>query len=703
MTAAAALVFSAPPPAVVILEQKCLKCHGDLRALARKTAMPGNPEQSRMMQMISGAKPRMPMQSAPLSSAEISEIRNWIAAGATFPEETWWSLRPLLKPAGSGIDDFISAKLREKGLHPTPEADRRTLIRRVTFDLHGLPPTWRETQDFLSDSSPTAYEKVVDRLLASPRYGERWGRHWLDVAHYGESHGYDKDKPRRNAWPYRDYVIRSLNEDKPYSRFVEEQLAGDVLFPEDPQATVATGFIAAGPWDFVGNVELREGTVDKKITRLLDRDDMVTATMSAFTSMTAHCARCHNHKFDPIPQDDYYSLQAVFAGIDRGDRPFDDDPSVFARRRPLLLERKAVLARIPPLKKGDPIPADLADVDRRIAELPKPRLVYAADPLFEPRVVEVLARGSVENPVKPATPGALSCVRGLQPRFEAASEGARRAALAKWITAHDNPLTWRSIVNRVWHYHFGAGLVDTPNDFGRMGSQPTHPELLDWLAATFRDEDGGSLKRLHKRIVVSRAYRQSSAYDAANAAIDGDNRFLWRMIRMRLDAESVRDTTLFVSGKLDSRMGGPSDEQFWFKDDHSPVYDYTKFDVDSPASYRRSVYRFIVRSVPDPFMDRLDCPDASLVTAKRNITITAIQALALLNNPFMVRQAAHLADCVRAASPIAEQRVRELFRRTLGRDPAPEEGREVGEYASRFGLENACRVMLNSNEFLFVD
>ena len=221
------------------------------------------------------------------------------------------------------IDAFVAAKLAEKKLTPSAEADAVTLIRRLTYDLHGLPPAWEEIQSFAADHSPEAYEKLVDRLLASPRYGERWGRHWLDVAHYGESHGYDKDKPRRNAWPYRDYVIRAFNQDKPYARFVEEQLAGDVLWPDDPEATIATGFIAAGPWDFVGHAELREGTTDKEITRLLDRDDMVMTTVSAFVSMTAHCARCHDHKFDPIPQEDYYSLQAVFAGVDRADRPYD--------------------------------------------------------------------------------------------------------------------------------------------------------------------------------------------------------------------------------------------------------------------------------------------------------------------------------------------------------------------------------------------
>ena len=367
----------------------------------------------------------------------------------------------------------------------------------------------------------------MDRLLASPRYGERWGRHWLDVAHYGESHGYDKDKPRRNAWPYRDYVISAFNQDKPYARFVEEQLAGDVLWPDDPQATVATGFIAAGPWDFVGHAELREGTTDKDITRLLDRDDMVQTTMSAFVSMTAHCARCHDHKFDPIPQEDYYSLQAVFAGVDRADRPYDADPKIYAARRALLEKRRALMVQLRPLqdevagitspelkhlddtltalkfdfaetRKPDLQPrinqltsdrkamvqallrpatrdgiarltAELQALDKDLEQLGKPQLVYAAANFFDPqgtfnfaiqpRPITVLQRGSVESPGKPVGPGALSCVPGLPARFalkEGEPEGARRAALAHWITARDNMLTWRSIVNRVWQYHFGA-------------------------------------------------------------------------------------------------------------------------------------------------------------------------------------------------------------------------------------------------------
>ena len=322
---------------------------------------PGRPDDSLLIRTITGDKPRMPKTGAPLKPDQVAMLRLWIEQGARDDskgkgeQETWWSLRPLVKPpvptpAGrTSIDAFIQQRLSAAGLAFSPAADRRTLIRRVYYDLHGLPPQPEEIEAFVKDPAPDAYDKLIDRLLDSPRYGERWARHWLDVVHYGDSHGYDKDKPRPNAWPYRDYVISAFNEDKPYSRFIREQIAGDALYPDDPRAFVATGFLAAGPWDFVGHQELREGTAEKDNTRLLDRDDMVATTISTFVSMTAQCARCHNHKFDPIPQTDYYNLQAVFAGIDRADRPFHDDAAVHAQLQQLVREKLEVQSRLQPL------------------------------------------------------------------------------------------------------------------------------------------------------------------------------------------------------------------------------------------------------------------------------------------------------------------------------------------------------------------
>ncbi|MEX2285962.1 MAG: PSD1 and planctomycete cytochrome C domain-containing protein [Planctomycetaceae bacterium] len=659
----------------------------------------GKPDESLLLEYIAGEKPQMPKNAEPLSEAQVDAVRRWIAAGARWPDGLvleerrgkWWSLEPLHKPplpsisaedaswVRTPVDAFIVHRLRREGLQPSPEADRRTLIRRLTFDLHGLPPTLEEIATFLDDPRPDAYERLVDRLLESPRYGERWARHWLDVVHYGETHGYDKDKRRPNAWPYRDYVIRSFNKGKPYSRFVLEQLAGDVLYPEDSDGIVATGFVVAGPWDFVGHVELREGTLDKNITRNLDRDDMVTNAMSTFVSMTVHCARCHDHKFDPIPQRDYYGLQSVFAGVERTDRPYVPDPN------------------------SSPLPAQ--------------PLVYAATPAFaaqgsftpapggKPRPVHVLARGNVTSPGELAEPGALSCIPELFEAFKLANpeeEGQRRVALARWIVDPRNPLTWRSIVNRVWNYHFGAGIVDSPNDFGRMGSRPTHLELLDWLAADFRD-GSQSLKDLHRLIVTSSVYRQSSTDDAGRAKIDSGNRYLWRINSRRLDAECIRDAVLAVSGNLDAAMYGPGFDRFGFKDDHSPHYDYEAHDVDDPRGWRRSVYRFIVRSVPDPFMESFDCADPSLSVPVRNQTITSLQALSLLNNRFMVSEAKRLAARAEAMNSPLNEQVAAVFRLALGREADESEKQTLTQHAQKHGLANTCRLIFNMNEFVFVD
>ena len=575
-------------------------------------------------------------------------------------EDPHWAFKPAVRPvvphaakASNPVDAFVRAKLRDKGLSPSPEADRRTLARRLHFDLVGLPPTLEQVRHFETDGDPGAYEKLVERLLASPQYGERWARHWLDVVHFGESHGYDKDKLRPHAWPYRDYVIRAFNQDKPYSRFVREQLAGDVLFPGQPESILALGFIAAGPWDFVGHVELPITKTDGLIARYNDRDDMVMSAMSTFQSLTVHCARCHDHKFDPISQRDYYALQAVFAGVDRANRPYAIANGVT-------------------------------------------QLVYAAASDFPPegsfkpakgmRPVHFLPRGDVTHPGELMKPGALE-------RFELPeghTEGDRRAALAAWLTHPKNLLARRSIVNRIWQYHFGRGIVDTPNDFGKMGSMPTHPELLDWLAFWFLDQRE-SIKDLHRLLVTSATYRQSSAHNAEHAKIDADNRFLWRMNRTRLDAEVIRDSMLQVAGNLDCKIGGPSIRNFYFKDDHSPVYDYSRGAMDS----RRSIYRHIVRSVPDPFMDCLDAADPNLLTARRNTTLTALQALSTLNNPFVIRQSEMFAT--RAKD------VHTAFRLALSRAPTANELQMLIAYNNEHGLANTCRLLFNSTEFMFAD
>jgi hypothetical protein len=593
-----------------------------------------------------------------------------------------WAFKPATRPAipevkrtescRNPIDRFILQKLQANGLVLSPEADRRTLLRRVSFDLTGLPPGQAEMDEFLRNRDPLAYEKAVDRLLASPRYGERWARHWLDTAHFAETHGYDKDKVRPNAWPYRDYVIRAFNTDKPYSRFVEEQLAGDVLFPGEPEGIIATAFIAAGPWDFVGHVELPESKTDGLIARYNDRDDMVMTAMSTFQSLTVHCARCHDHKFDPISQEDYYRLQAVFAGVDRADREYR-------------------------LKNGT------TGVVYAAASSFKSEGQFKAPP--GPRAVHKLMRGDVRRPAKPMEPGAIEAFADLKNAFrleDAASEGQRRAALAGWITHANNFNTRRSIVNRVWQYHFRRGIVDTPNDFGLMGGAPSHPELLDWLAWWFMD-NGESIKALHRLILTSATYRQSSGANPGAQALDGENRLLWRMNRMRLDAEQIRDSILVASGQLDLKMGGPSVRQFYFKDDHSPIYDYARHDVDSPGNARRSIYRFVVRSVTDPFMDTLDCADPSLLTPKRNTTTTALQALAMLNDPFVLRQAEHLAHRLARVEQKLPKQIELAYRIAFNRPATKEEAHTAITYAGKHGVPNFCRLLFNSNEFMFID
>ncbi|MBY0512419.1 MAG: DUF1549 and DUF1553 domain-containing protein, partial [Gemmataceae bacterium] len=747
------------------------------------------------------------------------------AVPAVRADETWWSYRPVTRPVvpagrANPIDAFVAAKLGEKGLSQAPEADRRTLIRRLTFDLTGLPPTPEEVAAFLADTSPDSYEKLVDRLLASPHYGERMARQWMDVVHFAETHGHDQDRVRPNAWRYRDYLIRSFNADTPYDRFVREQLAADVLYPDRPELTPALGFLAAGPWDESSLRDIRDDSIDRQVGYYLDRDDVVTTVMSTFQGLTVQCARCHDHKFDPISQLDYYRLQAVFAGVGRGDVSYDPDAATAAKRKDLkaklaALDRNAVeevvaldsadlhkavaewearhrdagvvwkplgvtavksehgatLTKLPDgsirseglrperdtytvtarvkLKgvtavrlelltddalphhgpgrqdngnlhlsevgitaagKSVPLRGATADFDQtgwtvshaidgnaktawgiypevgkpheavfefkepagdgdteftvrldqlhggghligrfrlsvtvaappvkaaavpsavraalavpaekrtptqarelaafvtrerltaELAALPAPLTVYAAAPNFNPdgshkpvttpRAVHLLKRGDIRKPGEVATPGTLACLPGLPAEFELPAnhpEGARRAALAKWLTDPKNPLTWRVIVNRVWQAHFGRGLVASPNDFGKMGQPPSHPELLDWLAAQFRD-GGMSLKKLHRLIATSGTYRQSSSAERGirNAegktgtlglpiphsefrvpqSIDADNRLLWRMPRTRLDAEQIRDAILQISGRLDRTPGCPSDRQFDLK------------------------------------------------------------------------------------------------------------------------------------------
>jgi hypothetical protein len=630
------------------------------------------------------------------------------------PGAVWWSFQSLARPSvpdlgekkpnfGNPIDAFIAERLDRAGLSLSSEADRSALIRRVTLDLTGLPPTPNEVAAFTTDSGLDAYERLVNRLLASPAHGERMARVWMDTVHFAETHGHDQDRVRANAWRYRDYQISAFNADTPFSRFVQEQVAADALFPDEPKLIPALGFLAAGPWDESSLRDIREDSIDREVGRYLDRDDIVTTVFNTFQGLTVQCARCHDHKFDPIAQDDYYRLQAVFAGVGRGDVAFELDPA-FAKKR-AELHRDFASG-----KRGGW--ATIA----ALTELPTPALVYAAAPNFmpdashkptaRPREVRLLKRGDIRKPGDKAEPGAISCLPKLSGEFDLPmghSEGARRAALARWLTSPDNPLTWRVMANRVWQWHFGTGLVGTPNDFGKMGRMPTHPELLDYLAAELREH--GSLKKLHRLIVTSATYKQSSLSRPDGVKVDGDNKLLWRQTRTRLDAEQVRDALLAVSGRLDRTMGGPSDRQFDLKPGiHvTPVIDYGKFDWDRPHGHRRSVYRFVFRTLPDPLVECLDGADASQLTPKRTESVTAPQALALLNNEFILVHARAMAARLEKHSPDRAKQIDLACLLLWSRSPAPDEMNLFAEHADKHGLPSLCRVLFNTNEFLFAD
>jgi hypothetical protein len=861
------------------------------------------------------------------------------AAGDRFHD--WWSLKPLVRPevprgTTHPVDAFLQAKLSDKGLSPSPPADRRTLIRRVHFDLHGLPPTPEVVEAFVSSTDPLAYEKLVDGLLASPRHGERWARHWLDAIHFADTHGFEHDDLRPNAWRFRDYVIASFNRDTPWDRFIREQLAADVCFPEEPHLTAALGYLGAGNYD-----SSAAATAPTQF-EYLDRDDLVTQTMASFASTTANCARCHAHKFDPVPQEDYFALQAVFAGIGKGDITYDEDPGVQRERHRLeelrlAVERMdrgvllasvhagviaaaekargaavtwvpvvpesfvsnegAVLEQLPdgtllasgpvadkdtytltaevglrtitafridllthdslPRKgpgrapngnvhlsefevrvfrqgvgtvekagfrqatadynqpggyditktiDGDPktswaidpreglphaavfelatpltlpagtrltfslrqlqggghllgrfrisaasaagpfpqiLPEDLERLltkpsaertgDERVriaahflrqstaaalAKLPAPSVVWAAGraavnergvvTLSEPRTIRLLQRGELSRPGAEVMPGSLSALGGLKARFELADpkdEAARRAALAAWLSDPSNPLTWRSVVNRVWHHHFGTGLSDTPSDFGRMGGIPSHPELLDWLAVWFRDDARGSLKELHRLLVTSAAYRQGSATDPAASAVDPDNRLLWRMNRPRMDADTYRDSVLAVSGRLDFTMGGPSVALFTSKPgpQTTPVLNYDDFDRNAPGMSRRSIYRLVWRAIADPFLDALDFPDLGLLAPVRSTSVSPLQALALFNNGFVLHSSEQFALRLEKMGGTREGQIRAAFAHCHQRAPSASELARFRALAGEHGLAAVCRVLFNSNEFLFID
>ncbi len=982
-----------------LLIAKCLGCHsgseikGGLDLSLRDKILkggesgtpalvPGQPEKSPLWQRIEADE--MPPK-YPLSAAEKALIKSWVASGADWVGAAldplkisteqragydWWALQPPARPPipstrhsarlRQPIDAFVQSRLEAAGLTVPSAADRRVLIRRVTFDLIGLPPSPEEVTEFINDPHPDAVERLLDRLLASPQYGERWARHWLDVVRFGESNGFERDLPRPNAWPYRDWVIQALNSDMPYDEFVRWQLAGDLIAPSDPQALRAVGFLVAGAHDTVVPVVDRM----RATMRQDELEDTIGVVGQTFLGLTLNCARCHDHKFDPITAREYYQVASALAGVDHGERdvaipeaaaqlvamqeridllsrqlreqetpirtqilsererskdvpgkkPRSPDAPVpiaawdFARdakdqvgrmhvqlagtaaieKEGLVVDGKSY-AKTAPLEKdlfektlevrlrlsslqqsgggaislqaidghtfdaivfaeqeqkrwmagsngfqrtasyggdaeeqgdkqfvtmtqvhradgtivgyrngqpyGKPIRKDatikyeagkshvvfglrhgteaggnrmlsgtiaaarlydralspeevaiaadatntfiteaeiasrLGPEDRaaRIArqnELTDLRLKHAqagkaaAVKIYtaiatQPPPMKIHKRGSVSTLGEEVAPAGLTAVRGLEPSFGLkpdAIESHRRMNLANWITDARNPLFTRVMANRVWHYHFGAGLVETPSDLGFNGGKPSHPELLDWLATEFLGHGPSatranrfSLKRLHRLMLSSATYGQSSLFNPAAAKIDAGNRLLWRMTPHRLEAESVRDAMLQVAGQLNTEIGGKG-----YTDVNSYFFKGTQFyDPIDPIGYannRRTVYRMWARGGRSPFLDTFDCPDPSSTTPRRSSTVTPLQALSLLNHSFSLRMADQFAQRLQSeAGPASADQVRLAYQLLYSREATNDEITNSSEFIKRRRLSAFCRAMWNSSEFLFVD
>jgi Protein of unknown function (DUF1553)/Protein of unknown function (DUF1549)/Planctomycete cytochrome C/Concanavalin A-like lectin/glucanases superfamily len=969
---------------VPIFETHCYECHGpekqksgyrlDVREIALKggdngvaAILPNHSLKSPLFRFVSGEDEEslMPPKDSGkprLNSDELAKVQEWLDQGAIWPDSlsgqkrlasTHWSLQPIKIPnpttgVESPVDGFVRTKLLESNLGPTPEADRRKLIRRISFDLIGLPPSPEEIEAFVSDRSPNAYEALVDRLLASPHYGERWGRHWLDIARYTESQGFEYDRIRDNAWHYRDYVIKSFNEDKPYDQFMREQIAGDVLEPVTSDGIVATSLLVCGPWDQAGNGQSNK--TQRAITREDELEDMIGVVGQSFLGLTINCARCHAHKFDPIPHEEYYRVKSVFEGVKHGERSiataeeimarnqrqkelesaidaanqmvsrieavgaeqalakrpkgttelgpipyakwtFDGTPievmpgelkggatvrkwdneggvlqlpkegaffqtakltknirektleawvsltsleqgggaaisietgngrvfdaivfgeqqpkkwtsgsEGFARTKPfdapeetasantfvhvaiayasdnsitmfrngepygtaytpktplqtfaagdahvllgyrhtgggrpwltgeikqaalydralshaeiaksyraggLSVTRAESLASLSP-EQAERHASALADLERNkklLSEMPKAPVSYAGIRIQPPNTMR-LKRGDVNSPDEEVTPGGLSAVFELEPDFGLkadAPEKDRRLKFAEWLSDLRNPLPARVMANRVWHLHFGQGLVGTPNDFGVSGDRPSHPELLDWLAAKLI-ESGWSVKALHKLIVLSSTYRQGSAFNDPAARVDSDNRLLWRFAPRRLEAEALRDAILVASGQLNPAGGGPSFRPFTTTEFNATFY--TPIDSPEPEFNRRTVYRINVNSGKDPMLDSFDCPDPSVKTPRRGVTTTPLQALELMNNSFIQRQAQHLAErAMQSAKNEIGGAIEAAYQMTIGRIPNDEELNRARLVAKERGIVSVCWALFNSTEFIYV-
>ena len=879
-----------------ILESRCFDCHdeGEQKSMLRLDTVvgllrggesgepllvKGRNAESYLIKRVSAEnkKERMPPKGEALSAEQIALLRAWIDQGAKMPGEAealaslklttdHWSFQPVKRPAGAGVDDFVNAKMREKGLTMSPAADKATLVRRLYLIMHGMPPAPQEVGDFQNDTQPDAYARLVDRVLASPRYGERWARHWMDVVRYADTNGFETNHERKTAFHYRDYIIGALNADKPYDQFIKEQIAGDALGVD-----AATGFLVAGPHDIVKSPDIN-------LTLMQRQDelaDMVNTTGTAFLGLTMGCARCHNHKFDPILAKDYYAMQAVFAGVNHAERPlrqavdaagakelaalradetaksteldgfrkmaagtgkalrppvnaklneetfaateaiavrftifatnasepgideleiYDEagknvalggKPSasgtlpgyaihklehvndgktgndhswisntagtgwvridlpakaritrvVWSRERDgRFADRVATQYRIeaaaepdkwttiassdtrqPFTGKEDPnafltklsvpdadaarkVRADLAGLKKRIAKLSGGESGWVGT-FSQPEKTHRLYRGEAMQKREVVAPDALTVLDTLGLAAEE-PEQRRRVALAEWIASPQNPLTARVLVNRLWHYIFGNGIVDTPSDFGANGSRPTHPELLDWLADEFV-KGGWSIKHVQRLILLSATFQQSSAPRADFAKVDADGRLLWRYTPRRLEAEAIRDSMLAVSGALDLKMGGPG---FYLLDlVPENVHHYFPKEKYTPAEFRRMVYLFRVRAAQDGVFGSFDCPDGGSVMAKRSRSNTPLQALNLFNSSFIIEQSDFLAKRLRTeAGEKPEAQVDLAFRLFYARPPDAFEQSNSAAMIREHGIQSFARALYNTSEFLFV-
>jgi hypothetical protein len=792
-----------------VLVETCLKCHGPekqksgLRLDSRAAALaggdqgpavvPGKPDESLFVTAIRHDDDQLKMPpSKKLPSQQVADLTRWVQMGAPWPlgdasapaeaaavpirrpgleitdkDRAHWAFQPVKRPAVpqashpawvlNPIDAFILAGLEAKGLRPNPAAEKHELIRRASFDLTGLPPSPEEVEAFVNDSATDAYERLVDRLLDSPRYGEKWARHWLDLVRFAETNSYERDNPKPSAWRYRDYVIRSLNEDKPYDRFVREQLAGDELAPGDADALIATGYYRLGIWD--------DEPTDSDQSRFDAFDDIVATTGQVFLGLTVDCARCHDHKIDPIPQKDYYRLLSFFRNINhyQNGGPTDEAPIVSGllgkaadqdRRRELKDRRNDLLEKIATienelltnlaqsgkavktvdvkqvirtqgktllgqdrLEQYQKLRRDLRALDK---EMPKGEtaLCVTEAGAVAPETF-VLLRGNPHVPGDRVEPGFLTVLSGPGPVIPtpppAAKTTGRRSVLADWIAAPGNPLTARVMANRVWQYHFGRGIVRSPSNFGTQGDRPTHPALLDWLASKLVEE-GWRLKPLHRLIMTSNAYRMSSRQNAVALAKDATNDCFWRFDMRRLTAEEIRDAILTVSGTLNPAMLGPGVypeiPAEVMAGQSQPGKGWGKSSPEEEA--RRSVYIHVKRSLLTPILEGFDLAETDRSTPVRFSTTQPTQALAMLNGKFLNEQAERLAQRLRreaGGDPAAQ--VRLALRLATSRPPTGPEVRRgralLDEMVSREGLDAQAAmrcfalVVLNMNEFLYLD